>query len=534
MDASELTLLRQINASRCHQTQNCYPVPVPVPCPQPYYPPCPPQPYPPYPYPPQPYPPYPYPPQPYPPYPPGPCPPAPCHGGPTGPAGAPGTPGASSGCILFLDNASSISIPELNGTLSTTAPTTITSFINGGFSSVTQKIGTFKTATGFFSSTFIPGGNWTFNMNAQSSGIVSYYFVVSYVNADGVSGSVPMAAGTATTATTIGSTQTYYTNTLYIPTTYLPDTTKRLVVEVYGVFGPTANLTVYFRHTSQTYIQTTLICGGGGGSGTGFTGPTGAAGSGGGGSGGTGYTGPTGAASTETGPTGSTGATGAQGPTGTASTETGPTGRQGPTGATGFGATGPSGSQGLTGPTGRTGAAGPTGAASTETGPTGRTGPTGFGATGATGAASTETGPTGFTGPTGERGTGTTIGVIKVPAAATNFNFATAVATLPSAFGTYVTGGSDAITFSINLNGSTYNSTNLPFFMMTAYVFSSTAGYINCQRQMGVQTGTAAGVVTVNSGVTTLTFNQINKTNFPYTANDGNGYALYIYLQIIN
>jgi hypothetical protein len=69
---------------------------------------------------------------------------------------------------------------------------------------------------------------------------------------------------------------------------------------------------------------------------------------------------------------------------------------------------------------------------------------------------------------------------------------------------------------------------------MSAYVYSTTAGYINCQRQMGVQTGTAAAVVTINSTVTTLTFNQVNKTNFPYTDNDSNGYALYIYLQVID
>mgnify|MGYP000491558974 CR=1 FL=1 len=70
--------------------------------------------------------------------------------------------------------------------------------------------------------------------------------------------------------------------------------------------------------------------------------------------------------------------------------------------------------------------------------------------------------------------------------------------------------------------------------MMTAYVYSTTAGYINCQRQMGVQTGTSAGYVTINTGVTSITFNYINKVNFPYTSNDGNGFALYIYLQIIN
>ena len=190
---------------------------------------------------------------------------------------------------------------------------------------------------------------------------------------------------------------------------------------------------------------------------------------------------------------------------------------------------------GTTGPTGRTGPTGPTGPTG-NTGPTGRTGPTGPPAsTGPTGPGPTgTTGPTGDAGSTGPQGYGNSVGVIKVPKAATNFNFSTAVASLPVSFGSYNAGGTDAITFTITLNSSTYSASKLPFFMMTAYVYSTTAGYINCQRQMGVQTGTAAGVVTINSTVTTLTFNQINKTNFPYTDNDANGYALYIYLQIID
>jgi hypothetical protein len=213
----------------------------------------------------------------------------------------------------------------------------------------------------------------------------------------------------------------------------------------------------------------------------------------------------------------------------------GPPGPDGPTGPTGDG-TGSGGGSG-TGYTGSTGPTGPTGVNGSigTTGPTGVTGPQGIPGT------ATNTGATGpqgasITGPTGPAGSGSgsSFAVIKVPSAATNFNFSTAVASIPSSFGTYVAGGSDAITFTINLNTSTYSSSNLPFFIMSAYVYSTTAGYINCQRQMGVQTGTAAAYVTMNSGVSTLTFNYINKTNFPYTANDSEGYALYIYLQIVN
>ena len=183
----------------------------------------------------------------------------------------------------------------------------------------------------------------------------------------------------------------------------------------------------------------------------------------------------------------------------------------------------------MTGPTGIPGEATNTGA----TGPTGFTGSTGYtGPTGSTGYTGT-TGTTGTTGSTGPAGT-VAYGVLKVPAAATNFNFSTAVSTLPSSFGTYVTGGADAITFDITLNGSTYSSTNLPIVFLTGFVYSTTAGYIDIQRQFATHTGTAAAQVTINSSVTTMTFNYVNKTNFPYTANDGNGYCLYIYFAIYN
>jgi hypothetical protein len=216
--------------------------------------------------------------------------------------------------------------------------------------------------------------------------------------------------------------------------------------------------------------------------------------------------------------------TGSQGPAGTA----GPTGF---TGATGF--TGQNGSSSLTGATGSTGHTGFTGftgaqGGTVNTGPTGFTGFTGF--TGANGSTSS----TGATGAPGPAGSGVTLGSIRVPASTANFNFSAAVSTLPSSFGTFNPGTStDAITFTITLNGS-YTPTNLPVYMVTAYVYSATAGYVNCQRQFGTQSGVGSAYITTNSSVRTLTFNYINKTNFPYTANDANGYALYIYIQVLN
>jgi len=222
---------------------------------------------------------------------------------------------------------------------------------------------------------------------------------------------------------------------------------------------------------------------------------------------------------------------GAQGPGG-------PTGAAGPAGPTG--PAGANGSPGYTGPPGTNGIDG----SATNTGATGRQGTAGAngiqGATGSTGPQGEPGGPTGYRGPTGDpgppgsSGSGGKYGVIKVPSSTANFNFTLATSSLPSSFGTFNSGSAtDAITFTITLNG-TYSPSNLPFYNLTAYVYSTTAGYINCQRQLGAQSGVAAASITMNASVTTITFNYINKTNFPYTSNDSNGYALYICFNILN
>jgi hypothetical protein len=242
---------------------------------------------------------------------------------------------------------------------------------------------------------------------------------------------------------------------------------------------------------------------------------------------------------------GADGATGSTGPRGLAgsSSLTGSTGSSGTTGFTG--ANGLAGSSSATGSTGSSGTTGFTGAnglpgTSSATGSTGTTGFTGVnGINGVTGASGTTgvTGPAGsasLTGATGSPGApGGQFGILKIPAASINFNFSQVVSTLPSSFGAFNLGPSDGSSFTITLNGS-YNTSNLPFYSVTAYVFSSTAGYINCQRQFGTQTGVASAYITMNSAVTTITFNYITKTNFPYTVNDVNGYALYICFSIVN
>lgn len=212
----------------------------------------------------------------------------------------------------------------------------------------------------------------------------------------------------------------------------------------------------------------------------------------------------------------------------------GPQGTEGPTGAAG--PTGPAGVNGTNGTTGLNGSA-------TNTGATGTQGSNGLqGTTGATGPQGIPGGPTGYRGPTGDPGPpgsgsggGGNYGLIKVPSSTANFNFTLANSTLPSSFATFNPGSAtDSMTFTITLNSSNYSPTKLPFYILTAYVYSTTAGYLNCQRQLGAQSGVAAASITMNASVTTITFNYINKTNFPYTSNDSNGYALYIGFNILN
>jgi hypothetical protein len=143
-------------------------------------------------------------------------------------------------------------------------------------------------------------------------------------------------------------------------------------------------------------------------------------------------------------------------------------------------------------------------------------------------------GPTGDPGPPGSVG-GANYGVIKVPSSTANYNFTLANSSLPASFGTFNPGtATDTMTFTITLNSNSYSPANLPFYILSAYVYSATAGYVNCQRQLGAQSGVAAASINMNAAVTTITFNYINKTNFPYTSNDPNGYALYICFNILN
>lgn len=138
-------------------------------------------------------------------------------------------------------------------------------------------------------------------------------------------------------------------------------------------------------------------------------------------------------------------------------------------------------------------------------------------------------------------------GIIKVPAGlkGTGFDFSKAVSTLPPTFGTLVTNMSTSTTqtdpseFTINL-AQTYSRTNMPAFFITGYIYIKAAGtaparYLNVQRQFGIQTSVSAAEIAIDNDVKNITIRNLTKaSNFPYTGNDPEGYALYIIFQIFN
>ena len=265
------------------------------------------------------------------------------------------------------------------------------------------------------------------------------------------------------------------------------------------------------------------------------------------------------------GPPGVTGATGATGPAGSgvigATGLTGPTGPNGATGATG--ATGPTGADGSAGPAGLAGSAGPTGPtgtrvlgdpgvpgspgpASLASGLAGQTGILGrVGAQGATGTQGVQgsygSAPAGILGPTGIIPTGGIFGSIRVPLGTTNnFNFAAASVDLPSSFATSFSGINDSSSCSIVLN-SVYTQTNLPRIFFTGYVYQFNGivyKYINVQQQFGIESAGAAAQITLLGSPFTMTLTGITTQAptypFPATNNDPYGYALYLYVQILN
>jgi hypothetical protein len=144
------------------------------------------------------------------------------------------------------------------------------------------------------------------------------------------------------------------------------------------------------------------------------------------------------------------------------------------------------------------------------------------------------TGPTGSTGPFGSQ-----TGVLSIKTGGGNFNFTlgSVVSTLPASFGTYAGPGAPPLnastSFQITLD-SHYAATNkLPIFNITGYIYNSSSGYVDVQRQFGAPS--SFGYITVSADLGTLTISNITNGLFPgVNDNGGAGYALYIIFQVMN
>ena len=183
--------------------------------------------------------------------------------GPTGPAGPAGTPGTSGGQTLYLDSATSTTVPTLGNLLTTPVLTTQTK-ISYAASSSTVLIAKFPTPVGGLASTFVPPGLWDLNIYAATSSTTnapSFYWSLYQVDADGVSNPVLISDGAADPIliTNLVASQTIYDSPLYIPAYTLTNSTKRLSVYLYAVYvGGGRRATFEFRSGAVSHLHTTL------------------------------------------------------------------------------------------------------------------------------------------------------------------------------------------------------------------------------------------------------------------------------------
>ena len=183
--------------------------------------------------------------------------------GPTGPAGPAGSPGSSGGQTLYLDSATSTTVPTLGNLLKLPVLTAQTA-ISYSANSSTVLIAKFPTEVGGLATTFIPPGLWDMNIYAATSSLTnapSFYWSLYQVDADGVSNPVLIVDGAADPIliTNLVASQTIYDSPLYVPAYTLTDSTKRLSVYLYAVYvGGSRTATFEFRAGAVSHLHTTL------------------------------------------------------------------------------------------------------------------------------------------------------------------------------------------------------------------------------------------------------------------------------------
>ena len=182
--------------------------------------------------------------------------------GPTGATGPAGNNGISGGQVLYMDSATSTSVPTLGNLLIAPVLTAQTT-INYSASSSTVLIAKFPTPVGAIPTSFIPPGLWDMNIYAATSSLTnapSFYWSLYQVDADGVSNPVLISDGSAgpVQVTNLVASQMLYNNSLYIPATTLA-AGKRLSVYLYGVYLTGARHLIFeFRADAVSHIHTTI------------------------------------------------------------------------------------------------------------------------------------------------------------------------------------------------------------------------------------------------------------------------------------
>lgn len=182
--------------------------------------------------------------------------------GPTGPSGPAGNNGVSGGQVLYMDSATSTTVPTLGSLLSSpvlTAQTTISHSAN----STTVLIATFPSPVGGIPAQFIPPGLWDMNVYASASSLTNspyFYWSLYQVDSDGVSNPVLIADGSGGTIqiANLPSSQILYDSPLFIPSTTLP-AGKRVSAFLYVIFQTGSRTATFeFRAGAISHIHTTI------------------------------------------------------------------------------------------------------------------------------------------------------------------------------------------------------------------------------------------------------------------------------------
>ena len=178
--------------------------------------------------------------------------------GPTGPAGRPGSAG---GLTLFMDSATSTTVPTI-GSLLLAPVLTAQTTISFAATNSTVLIARFPSAVGAIVEETITPGFWDMNIYASTSSLTrapSFYWSLYYVDSDGSSNPVLISDGAANEQAITSLTATLQTQSLSIPAVLLP-AGKRIACYLYAVYqGGNRTATFSFRTGSQSFIGTTIV-----------------------------------------------------------------------------------------------------------------------------------------------------------------------------------------------------------------------------------------------------------------------------------